>query len=93
MIGNEYSLVRLVPVCCSYEQLEEEGCEKDKALYMYILTSSMMMPLKSDVHVTEEPMGRELRMRVLHRVMKIIVGPLKESDLKGFVVKTRELVK
>lgn len=52
----------------------------------------MMVLLESGICVTSDSMRREQRMRVLREAMKLVVGPLQEGELKGFIVKTRELV-
>lgn len=51
-----------------------------------------MVPLEIDVRVPTGLVRRVRRMMAVHEALKIVVGPLQECKLKGFLVKNEKLV-
>lgn len=51
----------------------------------------MTVPMKSGIHITADLLGTEQMVRVIHKAMKIIVGPLDKCELKEFVISCIEL--
>lgn len=79
-------------MCCKGEQLVREESKESKEKSLYIFTSSMVVPSNSSTNDSSHLVGRGGRMKALHEAIKVILGPLLESELKGFVMKNRELV-
>lgn len=52
----------------------------------------MKVPFESGIRVPNGTAGSERRINVLHEVVKVVMEPLQECELKAIVVKTRELV-
>lgn len=61
-----------------YEEISEYGVKL-----------SMKVPLESRLRITAESVGRERRIRVLHKAMKVVVGPLENYEMSGFAVRRR----
>lgn len=81
-----------IPISSIGEQVGGEASGVDKEMPMYRLASLMKEPLESSVSVTVDSVEREKRMKVLHEAIKVVIGFLQEYKLKGFFVKTSELV-
>lgn len=84
LIDNGHTLVRLLSVRCTLIALQEEKNAKDEEMSVYGFTSSMNMPLKRDVQANADSERRERRMTVLHKTMKVIVGPLEKCEPRSF---------
>lgn len=52
----------------------------------------MTLLLESAIRITTDSVGREQRMRLLHKTMKLVVQHLQKCELQVLVVETRELV-
>lgn len=59
----------------------------------YEFTSRIKEALESGVGGTADSMGREQRIRVFHKVMKVVLKRLQKYELKGFLEAMRELAK
>lgn len=62
-------------------------------MLVYEQTSSMKILLTNEICATADPVRREQKVRVFHKAMEVEVGPLRECELKTFLLNTRELVK
>lgn len=51
LIDNVHTLVGILHVCCALEKLEEVEGAKDENIFLYRLTSSNTVPLKSGVRI------------------------------------------
>lgn len=69
LLDNGCSLVTFQPVCCSFEQLDCEQSREDEEMCVYALTSFLVLPLESGLRLSENFVGKERTMRVLHEVM------------------------
>lgn len=58
---------------------------------VYESTHLVTVPLKSGIRVTADKMERDRRVKVHHEAVKVVVRPVRECVLKGFVAKTRVL--
>lgn len=92
LIGNEYTLVGFLPARFSDEQLKEERSGEDDEMSVYGYKVSITVALESVVRAPANSVWREQRMTALHEAMRVVVGPLWESKLKGFLVKVRKPV-
>lgn len=59
---------------------------------LYGSITSVTVPLKSGVRLLEDLMGRERMTRALQEASKLLMGALRGVELKGFTVKTVELL-
>lgn len=64
---------------------------EDDNLSDYLRTSSRTLPLESIIRMIAELVGRKKKMTVLHKAMKVIVGPPEKYENKAFVFNTRKL--
>lgn len=59
MIDNRHTLVGLLPVCCSEDELEKEETGEGDDILANQLTTPTIVPLKEGVHVIEVSERRE----------------------------------
>lgn len=72
--------------------MEEEGFGEDDGISVYRFASSTTVSLEGGAHITGDLKQREKRMMFLHKAMKVVTKHLQECDLKGFLLKTHEVV-
>lgn len=79
-------------MCCAGDEVQDEGSGECSDISVYGTTSSSTVPLERDVHAIGDSERKEKQMRVLHEAMKLVVRPMQKCKLKGFLVRTPEVV-
>lgn len=92
LIDNIHTLVGVLPVCFSNEEVEEGANGEEEEISMYGFMSSTTVPVERGVYAIGDSKRRERRIRVLRKAMTVVVRPLQGSELKGFEVRTHELM-
>lgn len=92
MVGNGHTLVELLSVCCSKEEVEDEESGKGDDMLAYGSTSPTTVPMDRGVHDTEALERREKQKRVLQKAMIVVVRQLQTCEQKGLAINTCEMV-
>lgn len=87
LIGNEYTLVRILPGCCSDQPLENVVRNEKKEMCVQGTTSSMIVPLNNSVCGPAVSVQRDLSMTVPHEAIDVVVETNQKCALKGFCSK------
>lgn len=80
-------------MCCTGNEVEEEGSVEGDITSVFGFTSSTPAPLETNVHVTEHLKYREKLVSVLQEAMKVVVRPVHECEREWFLLSTGTVVK
>lgn len=92
MIYDGHALAGFLPVCSTRKGLQEEEGTNDEEISVYGFASSLTLLLERSKPVIEDSEMRERQWRVLSRSYESSSRSLQKSELRGFVLSTRELV-
>lgn len=92
MKGNGCRLFEFSLVFCSNDKLKGEVRGQFEEISAHGFTFSRTVTLKTSLLFSAILIGRDQRIGVLHEAMKAIVKHLRECELRGFFVKTTEVV-